>query len=132
MARLAAALLVAALAPAAWAGVAGQCGDGAIDSDNDTVPYCLDNCVTVPNASQCDTDEDGYGNACDADTNNDGIVGGPDFGAFTASFGASGANVADLNCDGIVGGPDFGTFTSSFGKPPGPSGLPCAGAIPCQ
>jgi Thrombospondin type 3 repeat len=107
------------------------------DTDNDTVVDSLDNCVLVPNAGTrfCDTDQDGYGNACDPDTNNDGVVGGPDFGTFTASFGATGAtgaNVADLNCDGVVGGPDFGTFTSTFGKAPGPSGLSCAGAIPCN
>jgi Thrombospondin type 3 repeat len=118
-------LMTQGLASPARAGFE-ECGDC------DGVPDNVDNCATVPNASQCDTDQDGYGNACDADVNNDGIVGGPDFGIFTASFGATGANVADLNCDGIVGGPDFGGFTRMFGGSPGPSGLSCAGTIPCN
>jgi Thrombospondin type 3 repeat len=109
-------------------------GTPAIDTDNDTVVDTLDNCVNTPNAGAlfCDTDQDGYGNACDADTNNDGIIGGPDFGSFTSNFGATGPNVADLNCDQVVGGPDFGKFTASFGGAPGPSGLSCAGTIPCN
>jgi hypothetical protein len=56
------------------------------DVDNDTVPDAADNCLTDPNGAanapnnQCDTDGDGYGNTCDADTNQDNIVGIPDFG----------------------------------------------------
>jgi len=103
--------------------------------DCDGIPDSLDNCVDIPNADQCDTDQDGYGNACDADTNNDFIVGIPDFGTFTATFGDTGspdAGRADTNCDGIVGIPDFGTFTASFDESPGPSGKSCAGTIPCN
>jgi hypothetical protein len=64
---------------------------------------------------------------------NDGVVGGPDYGPITASFGDTGhpSNPADVNCDGVVGGPDYGAITAGFGGAPGPSGLPCAGTIPC-
>jgi len=114
--------------------LAGMAGTATPDTDNDGIIDTLDNCVLKPNAGAafCDTDQDGYGNACDADTNNDGVVGVPDFGTFTASFGQAGALPADTNCDGTVGIPDFGTFTATFGTPVGPSGLSCAGTIPCN
>jgi hypothetical protein len=123
---------------------AGPAAAGAnVHNDSDTVPDAVDNCLTVNNGSpgepvgalvaQCDTDRDGYGNACDPDINNDGVVGGPDYGPITASFGDTGHpdNPADVNCDGVVGGPDYGPITSDFGGTPGPSGLSCAGTIPC-
>jgi hypothetical protein len=124
-------LFIFALALGATAGVNG-------DGDNDTVPDATDNCLVAPNGprhapnNQCDTDQDGYGNACDADVNNDFAVGIPDFGTWTAQFGLMGADlVADTNCDGGVGIPDFGTFTVDFGSSVGPSGLSCAGTTPC-
>jgi hypothetical protein len=119
------------------------------DSDADTVPDSLDNCVAVKNgavneppghiAAQCDTDADGYGNACDPDVSNDGIIGGPDYGPITANFTGPGhpslctdGTACDVNCDGIVGGPDYGPVTSGFLGAPGPSGLWCAGlSVPC-
>ena len=120
------------------------------DQEVDTVADDVDNCPTVPNGAigqppgaliaQCDTDGDGYGNACDPDISNDGVVGGPDYGPITACFGAvvdctldppDPCCVADVNCDGVVGGPDYGPITAHFGGSPGPSGLSCAGTIPC-
>jgi uncharacterized protein (TIGR03790 family) len=44
------------------------------DTDGDGVANASDNCQQVPNANQRDTDADGYGNICDADLDNDGIV----------------------------------------------------------
>jgi hypothetical protein len=101
------------------------------DTDNDGVVDPLDNCVTLANAAplNCDVDIDGYGNICDADLNNDFVVGGPDFGIFGMAFGMAGANIADLNCDLVVGGPDFGVFGMAFGMAPGPSGKACAGNV---
>jgi hypothetical protein len=97
-----------------------------IDTDGDGIVDSLDNCLAVANTTQCDADLDGYGNHCDADTNNDFGVGPPDFGAFAGAFGTADA-LNDFNCDGGVGPPDFGIFASSFGGFPGPSGLGCAG-----
>jgi hypothetical protein len=79
---------------------------------------------------------DGFGNACDADYNNDLFVGGPDFLALGMSFGATSGDPAydrdlDANGDGVIGGPEFLLLGGSFGKPPGPSGLACAGSVPC-
>lgn len=124
------AILVAGLPFAAIAGPA-------LDMDSDGTLDSADFCKLNPNAPSpvgCDTDMDGYGNACDADYNNDGGVGAPDFPTFTGAFGSSGTpgfHVADHNCDGGVGAPDFPTFTGTFGGPPGPSGLSCAGTITC-
>lgn len=47
--------------------------DDGEDTDGDTVPDSTDNCVTVPNPSQWDSDENGQGDACE-DADGDGIA----------------------------------------------------------
>lgn len=120
----------------------------ATDSDGDGTFDVLDGCsdeVQAPAPLGCDTDNDGYLNACDGDLNNDGGVNGADFSSpalpdflecFLSGVDAAGIG-CDFNCDGAVNGADF----SSPGTPdfleffaagtPGPSGLPCAGTVPC-
>ncbi len=44
-----------------------------VDSDGDGVPDSKDNCKTVKNANQKDTDGDGKGDACDPDMDGDGV-----------------------------------------------------------
>jgi len=44
------------------------------DQDGDGVPDGRDVCRDVPNPDQRDTDGDGFGNLCDADVDNDGVV----------------------------------------------------------
>lgn len=116
------------------------------DTDGDLVPDSFDNCVSGPNgpngpndaSNQVDTDMDGYGNACDADYDN--IVSGglitvstADFVIFTGAFATNPptGGVTDGNGDGATTTGDFLIFTSQFTGPPGPSGLSCAGTIPC-
>jgi len=106
------------------------------DSDGDSVPQNQDNCTEVANTHQIDTDSDGYGNACDADYNNDGIVNGSDFWILRKAFGTK---VGDPNYnpdvdntgDNIIGMPDFQVFRSQLRSSPGPSGLDCAGSTSC-
>ncbi|MCP5417272.1 MAG: thrombospondin type 3 repeat-containing protein [Chromatiaceae bacterium] len=44
-------------------------GDAPIDGDNDGIPDASDNCPTVSNADQKDTDNDDQGDACDTEWN---------------------------------------------------------------
>ena len=127
-----------ALAQPGRAGVPNECGPGTFDSDCDDTPDAVDNCMSVPNGPaqpnpQCDTDQDGYGNVCDADVNNDGGIGNPDYAPIGAYFGQPRAAFpgADVNCDGGIGNPDYAPIGAGFGGAPGPSGLSCAGTIPC-
>ncbi len=94
----------------------------AADSDGDGVPDALDNCTGVANASQLDSNGDGYGNACDADLNNDGTVNFGDLALFKAVFQGSSAD-ADFNGDGFVNFGDLAVLKASFLQAPGPSAL---------
>ncbi len=44
------------------------------DLDGDGVPDAADNCLAQANPAQRDSDTDGYGNRCDPDVDNDGVV----------------------------------------------------------
>ena len=80
-------LLVALVAGALLAPAAAPAAVTAGDRDGDGVPDAVDNCLTSPNASQRDTDSDGFGNACDPDFNNDGLVDERDMKILTQQFG---------------------------------------------
>ncbi|MCG8591726.1 MAG: thrombospondin type 3 repeat-containing protein [Proteobacteria bacterium] len=115
----------------------------AFDDDGDGVANGLDNCLDVPNADQRDPEMDGYGAICDADfvgpgsvPPGDGVVGGPDFLALSGAFGCETGDACydpdiDMDGDGTIGGPEFLKMSGAFGFPPGPSGLACAGTVPC-
>jgi immune inhibitor A len=110
---------------------------GGPDSDADGVVDFEDNCLELANPDQRDTNLDGFGNACDADYNNDGLVGIPDFKAMRRALGSFCGDLdydEDLDASGDcgIGGNDFNLLRSAFGVPPGPSGLDCAGAAPCS
>jgi hypothetical protein len=104
------------------------------DTDNDGVIDALDNCIEAPNGAneksgQLDSDKDGFGNACDADYNNDNATTSLDFPRFLAAFRGEAADPAtDHNGDGVTTSADFPIFLAAFrGGAPGPSGLHCAG-----
>jgi hypothetical protein len=103
------------------------------DFDGDGVDDLFDNCLALANTDQSDTDLDGFGNRCDADFNDDGVVGANDVAAIAARFGlpATGNEDFDLDSSGAVGANDIARAANSFGQPPGPSGLACAGTPPC-
>lgn len=93
------------------------------DTDGDGVLDPLDNCRLVANANQRDTDADGYGNICDPDFNNNGVVDSQDGAMLKAAFGSAAFPDRDLNGNGIVDSQDGAILKARFGQPPGPSGL---------
>lgn len=95
-----------------------------LEPDGDDIGTIVDNCPNTSNASQCDSDADGFGNHCDADLDNDGFTGFPDLGLFGEQFGSLSEpplfNIADFDCSGgVVGFPDLGLFSELFGSAPG-------------
>ena len=102
------------------------------DFDADGVVDRLDNCSEAANPAQDDTDGDDCGNLCDADYDNNGIVGFSDWGAFSHNFGTTNElykHVEPIPGE-IVSFADFGFYSQNFGKVPGPSGT-TAGTTAC-
>ena len=96
------------------------------DDDRDGISDELDNCLGVVNWNQYDSDQDDCGNLCDADYDNDGIVGFLDFGiSMQYCFKP---NPPEILCHTepvvpcVCGFPDFGFLIGNFGGVPGPSG----------
>ncbi len=109
---------------------------GAGDSDGDSHPDFADNCRNVANANQRDTDSDGFGNICDPDLDNDGAVNFNDLqlmkNAMFSTPGQPNWNPhADLNGDNGVNFADLQIVKNAFFGAPGPSGMSCAGTVPC-
>jgi len=114
-----------------------------VDADSDGVPDSFDNCSVVANGplastnscnGQEDGDLDGYGNPCDTDTDNDGATSLADVSAtFSAAAVASTDPNFDFDCDGAASLADVSRVFSdaAVAAVPGPSGLACAGTIPC-
>ncbi len=105
----------------------------AADTDGDGIQDGFDNCIAVANPAQCDSDGDGYGNACDGDLNNNGTTNAQDTALFRAQLGqpslSPAYNAADFNCNGAVNAQDAGLFRQRVGLPPGPSGLAGTGTF---
>jgi hypothetical protein len=106
------------------------------DADLDGVADAEDNCLEVPNADQTDVDSDGFGNACDADYDGSGGVGNSDYDIFLAAYGAIEPDPrydprVDNDANGGCGLADYDLLVNQWGGPPGPSGLACAGSVPC-
>jgi len=100
------------------------------DLDGDGIGDVIDNCSENPNPAQDDTDGDDCGNVCDADYDQSGSVGFPDFGLFGQNYGTANPNIKLVEpVTGNVGFPDFGIFGQLYGAPPGPSGTTAGTAL---
>ena len=109
---------------------------GQADADADGILDTQDNCSIDANEDQRDTDQDGYGNLCDADLDGDGVVTALDFSLFRAAFQTSVGQPgfdpdADFDGDDAVTMSDFTVLRKQFLGSPGPSGHVCAGSAPC-
>jgi hypothetical protein len=92
------------------------------DTDDDGIDDSDDNCTKLANADQRDSNGDGYGNLCDPDLDNNGIVNFTDLGLLKTAFFTTSPD-ADFDGDGLVNFVDLGIMKSFFFLPPGPSGL---------
>ena len=95
--------------------------EGFFDQDADGVTDTGDNCTLVANPRQIDSNADGFGNACDADLNDDGIVDDTDR-QLLYQFSADNNLDADFNGDGYIGNWDLAILNDQIGSAPGPSG----------
>lgn len=94
-----------------------QDGSTIADSDGDGVVNEEDNCPLTPNADQRDTNDDGYGNICDCDLDNDDLVGITDFRIFKSKWNTTGSGIdSDFDGDEIVDITDFGIFRLRYGS----------------
>ena len=98
------------------------------DSDADAIADYRDNCTLVANRTQLDADHDGYGNICDADLNNSGMVTTGDFALLRSVLNKSASSsptaaAADLNGSGTVTTADFAILRARLNTAPGPSAL---------
>ena len=106
-----------------------------LEPDGDNVANTLDNCTLLANPSQVDSNHDGFGNRCDGDLNNDGFTNAFDTPLYRAQLGQPSVpptyNAADIDANWFVNAFDTPLYRALLGSPPGPSGLPCAGTVPC-
>ena len=116
------------------------------DTDLDGIPDSSDNCLVLangpdlqdPGTPQCNTqldgNADGYGNPCDTDLNNDGATGVDDLSIINAQQKAISTDPQwDVDCDGAASLGDLSIVNAAqkIVLVPGPSGLACAGTVPC-
>jgi hypothetical protein len=93
------------------------------DLDGDGLLDYADNCHLLANPDQRDTDDDLYGNRCDADFNQNGTVDSNDASLLRARLGSSAAAAPDQDLDGngAVDTGDVNLLKAQFRKPPGPA-----------
>jgi hypothetical protein len=100
------------------------------DTDQDRVVDIIDNCTKTSNPLQTDGDNDGFGNACDADLNNDGKVTQADEGLFLQqqknyAAGKPYNPAADFDANGKVEDSDYKILLAAIkaGLVPGPTAV---------
>ncbi len=96
-------------------------GPGFTCNDLPLPPFlCADNCSSVINDDQRDSNADGFGNLCDTDLNDDLVTNAVDLGLVRLAFFSADAD-ADFDGSGVVNVVDLGLMRQAFFAPPGPS-----------
>ncbi len=91
-----------------------------VDTDGDGVPDATDNCPTVANPDQADSNGNGIGDACDApacpgDLNNSGAIDASDLAILLGAWNGSGG---DLNGDNNTDASDLAILLGGWGACP--------------
>jgi hypothetical protein len=91
------------------------------DADRDRVPDDLDNCPLTANRNQIDSDQDGYGNRCDCDLDNNGRVDAGDYWRWRLLATVDPSSEAwdaavDFNTNGKADAEDYQIFLSRYGQ----------------
>ena len=116
----------------AWAAITLACFHGqlfALDNDLDGIDDSQDNCLLIANPPQRDTNQNGFGNACDGDLDGDGIIDWDDINRTYWFFGVLGDTAynpdADINGDDQVNATDAGLINVMMNTQgvPGPSAV---------
>jgi len=115
------------LDPGFWPGPATELE---ADPDADGLVDANDNCTQVANPAQQDIEDDGCGNVCDGDFNDNGATEAADFSIFAETYlkssGETGYDArADMNSDEIVSIADFILFRREYLGTPGPGKPNC-------
>ena len=95
------------------------------DSDADGVADSTDNCTYTHNPNQADSNQDGFGNACDSDLDNDGDVDNSDLEILKLHFWGSNVD-ADLDGSGNADFLDLAIMADQTGTGPGPTCGACS------
>lgn len=95
----------------------------AVDGDSDGVEDSQDNCTQHYNPLQIDADCDTYGNACDPDFNNDGVVDGTDFGLWLPLGSTDPRKDMAPPFNGVSDTADYDRLVEFFGTSVGPTGV---------